>query len=212
MNEVFENNGLITKLQSFYINNRKLILGATALFITIISIYLINYQLTNKNNEEAAKIYNQWISQEIETDEGKLTSKKLFGELITDYKNSGYTQIAILNQASLDASDENFEDAIKHFSLLIELTNGFNGNKLFNKIARINKSRLLYNQKNYDEALLILEKYKSSSDAMIHELIGDILNKQNKFDLAKEQYLIAKDRYIDEMSISIVNMKISNID
>ena len=40
----------------------------------------------------------------------------------------------------------------------------------------------------------------------------EALYKQNKFDLAKEQYLIAKDRYIDEMSISIVNMKISNID
>jgi predicted negative regulator of RcsB-dependent stress response len=46
---------------------------------------------------------------------------------------------------------------------------------------------------------------------MIHELSGDILNKQEKNQLAKEQYLLAKEQYSDEMSISIVAMKISNL-
>jgi predicted negative regulator of RcsB-dependent stress response len=46
---------------------------------------------------------------------------------------------------------------------------------------------------------------------MIHELTGDILTKQNKKELAKEQYLLAKDKYSDQTSISIVSMKISNL-
>ena len=73
-------------------------------------------------------------------------------------------------------------------------------------------ARLLYSQQNYKEALSTLEQYSSSSDALIHELVGDILNKQEKYILAKEQYKMAKDKYVDDTSISIVNMKLANLD
>ena len=76
---------------------------------------------------------------------------------------------------------------------------------------RVNAARLLYADKKYDEALNLLEKYSSSSSAMIHELLGDILAKQEKIDLAKNQYLLSKDKYTDETSTSIVSMKISNL-
>ena len=95
--------------------------------------------------------------------------------------------------------------------MLIDLTDGFRGNDLLNKIARVNAARLLYAEEKYDEALNLLEKYSSSSTAMIHELIGDILTKQEKIDLAKDQYLLSKDKYTDESSTSIVAMKISNL-
>ena len=77
MNEVFENNGLVTQLRNFYISNRKAILLVLALFIAILSIYLINNQLTKTSNEEAAKIYNQWTSQEIETENMKIITSFL---------------------------------------------------------------------------------------------------------------------------------------
>ena len=48
-------------------------------------------------------------------------------------------------------------------------------------------------KQNYDSAIQMLEKYSSSSSPMIHELTGDILRKQQKIQLAKEQYLLAKD-------------------
>jgi predicted negative regulator of RcsB-dependent stress response len=57
----------------------------------------------------------------------------------------------------------------------------------------------------------LLEKYSNSSSSMIHELTGDMWTKQNKKELAKEQYLLAKDKYSDQTSISIVSMKISNL-
>ena len=68
----------------------------------------------------------------------------------------------------------------------------------------------MYAQEDYDKALEILEEY-SSSNASIHELIGDILYKQGKIDLAKDQYNLAKDKYTDDASISIISMKISNL-
>ena len=210
MNEVFENNGLMAQLRNFYISNKKVILVALALFIAIFSFYLINNQLTKTSNEEAAKIYNQWISQETETKNGKLISDSLFNNLVSSYKKTGYAKIALLKEASLEAKNGNLNIALEYFLTLKDSTEGIGDNELFNKIASINSARIMYSLEDYDGALKVLEKY-SSSNAFIHELIGDILYKQAKLDLAKEQYNLAMAKYTDDASISIISMKISNL-
>ena len=210
MNEVFENNGLVAQLRNFYISNKKVILVALALFIAIFSFYLINNQLTKTSNEEAAKIYNQWISQETETKNGKLISDSLFNNLVSSYKKTGYAKIALLKEASLEAKNGNLNIALEYFLALKDSTEGIGENELFNKIASINSARIMYSLEDYDGALTVLEKY-SSSNAFIHELIGDILYKQAKLDLAKEQYNLAMAKYTDDASISIISMKISNL-
>lgn len=210
MNEVFENNGLVAQLRNFYISNKKVILVALALFIAIFSFYLINIQLTKTSNEEAAKIYNQWISQETETKNGKLISDSLFNNLVSSYKKTGYAKIALLKEASLEAKNGNLNIALEYFLALKDSTEGIGENELFNKIASINSARIMYSLEDYDGALKVLEKY-SSSNAFIHELIGDILYKQAKLDLAKEQYNLAMAKYTDDASISIISMKISNL-
>ena len=211
MNEIFENNSVITRAYNFYNTYRALIIGITAVVVVSISVFFALDQINKANNEKAAEIYNEWASQEIETDNGKKISIDLFNELIESYKNTGYTKLALLNQASSDARNGLNVESLNKFLMLIELTDGFGGNDLFNKIARVNAARLLYADKKYDEALNLLEKYSSSSSAMIHELLGDILSKQEKTDLAKNQYLLAKDKFTDETSTSIVSIKISNL-
>ena len=211
MNEIFENNSVITRAYNFYNTYRALIIGITAVVVISISVFFALDQINKANNEKAAEIYNEWASQEIETDGGKKISIDLFNDLIESYKNTGYTKLALLNQASSDARNGLNVESLNKFLMLIELTDSFGGNDLFNKIARVNAARLLYADKKYDEALNLLEKYSSSSSAMIHELLGDILSKQEKTDLAKNQYLLAKDKFTDETSTSIVSMKISNL-
>ena len=210
MNEVYEHNAGLASVRNFYEKYRNYILVLTAILIIAVSSFIILNQLSKVNNEKAAKIYNDWIAQEIETEEGQMLSDKLFNELIDSYKNTGYTKVALLNQASSYARLGELTKSLEFFKLLIDITDGIGGNDLFNKIARVNAARLLYVDKNYDSALQMLEKYSSSSP-MIHELSGDILNKQEKNQLAKEQYLLAKEQYSDETSISIVAMKISNL-
>lgn len=211
MNEVYEHNAGLASVRNFYEKYRSYILVFTAILIIAVSSFIILNQLSKVNNEKAAKIYNDWIAQEIETEEGQMLSDKLFNELIDSYKNTGYTKVALLNQASSYARLGELTKSLEFFKLLIDITNGIGGNDLFNKIARVNAARLLYVDKNYDSALQMIEKYSSSSSPMIHELSGDILNKQEKTQLAKEQYLLAKEQYSDETSISIVAMKISNL-
>ena len=134
-------------------------------------------------------------------------------ELITAYKKTGYTKLALLNSASMSARDGDKEKALESFTILVNLTDGFRSNKLYNKLARVSSARLLSSDKQYDAALNMLEKYSSKpTDAYIHELTGDILLKKNEVLLAKNQYLLAKDKYIDEASQSIISMKLANIE
>ena len=211
MNEIFENDSVITRAHNFYTTNKALIIWIAVIVLITIAIFFALNQISKSNNEKAAEIYNDWMLQEIETDDGKKISTDLFNELIASHKKTGYTKVALLNQASSDARNGLNIESLNKFFMLIEITDGFGGNELFNKIARVNAARLLYADKKYDEALNLLEKYSSSSSAMIHELLGDILAKQEKIDLAKNQYLLSKDKYTDETSTSIVSMKISNL-
>jgi len=211
MNEVYEHNAGVASVRNFYDKYRNyIVIIATILILSISIVFTIN-QISKSNNEKAAKIYNDWISQEIETKEGQIISDQLFDKLVNSFKRSGYTKVALLNQASSFARLGEYSKSLENFKLLIEITDGFGGNDLFNKIARVNAARLLYAEENYDSAIQMLEKYSSSSSPMIHELTGDILRKQQKIQLAKEQYLLAKEQYSDETSISIVAMKISNL-
>ena len=211
MNEIFENDSVITRVHNFYNTYKALIIGIAVIVLTTIFVFFALNQISKSNNEKAAEIYNDWMLQEIETDDGKKISTDLFNELIVSHKKTGYTKVALLNQASSDARNGLNIESLNKFFMLIEITDGFGGNELFNKIARVNAARLLYADKKYDEALNLLEKYSSSSSAMIHELLGDILAKQEKIDLAVNQYLLSKDKYTDETSILIVSMKISNL-
>ena len=211
MNEIFENNKLTTRASNFYSLYRVPIIAIVIILLVSIVLYLSLVQLSKSKNEKAAEIYNKWTIQEIETENGQKTSRDLFNELLISYKKTGYTKLALLNQASIDAKNGLNEESLNKFLMLIDLTDGIRGNTLFNKIARVNAARLFYAEEKYDEALNLLEKYSSSSSAMIHELLGDILTKQDKIDLAKDQYLLSKDKYTDEASTSIVSIKISNL-
>jgi len=211
MNEVFENNAALASIRNFYFSYRRILLSVFFALIFLISAFLLNAKIKENNNAKAAAIYNKWISQQKETSDQKELSDQLFYELTSKYKKTGYAKIAILDQASIKARDGDMEKALKNYKELKEITDGIGGNKLFNKLARINAARILYSQEEYDQALDLLEKYSASSNALIHELVGDILKKQNKIDLAIEQYDLAKEKYDDEASISIVSMKIANI-
>ena len=210
MNEIIENNAAITKLRNFYMNYRKPIFLIIGIIVLLVSANLINNQIKNAKNVQAAEIYNKWIAQETDTEEGKSLSDELFDDLIDSYKKTGYANIALLNQASLEAQNGDLDSALNYFIALKDNTKGISGNELLSKIASINAARIMYAQEDYDKALEILEEY-SSSNASIHELIGDILYKQGKIDLAKDQYNLAKDKYTDDASISIISMKISNL-
>jgi predicted negative regulator of RcsB-dependent stress response len=210
MNNIYENN----RFTNIFIKNRKYWIFVFIIIASIVVYSFTKIFIDNKNNELAAELYSKWELELPNKNADDLNiSDSLFNELISDYSTTGYAKIALLKQASININNKNFDNALNQYLTLIDLTDGFKGNKLFNKIARINSARLYYNQEQYTEALLLLEKYSTSStDAIIHELIGDILKKQEKYDLAKDQYLRAKEKYNENLSLSIINMKLTSVE
>ena len=211
-NNVYENNMKFLPLLKFLEKNKKIIISIFLIVVFIIGYTIVNNQLTKKNNSEASKIYTSFFNEISSENPDYELLEQTLNNLLESYGNSGYAQIALLNKASLDARNNNFEKSLNNFQKLVSITDGRNGNKIYNKIARVSAARILSSEKKYDEALDMIEKFSSeSTNGYIHELTGDILNKQNKIDLSLAQYNKALEKYNDETSKSIISMKIANI-
>ena len=212
MNNEYENNMRFLPVLRFFEKYKKIIISLFIIIIIATAYFVISSQVKKQNNENASVIYSVWLKEISLESPDPENLDSILNQLTTEYKNTGYTQLALLNKASLDARNNNIELALINFKTLIELTDGFNGNKIFNKIARVSASRLLLSNGNYEEALSLIELYSSgSTNGYIHELTGDILAKQNKIELAVAQYKLASEKYNDEASQSIISMKIANI-
>ena len=213
MNNVYENNIRFLPLLKFLDKYKILLISLTILLLGIIVFFVINNQIQDKKSEQASDLYKEWLTIFSEDNPDTVEINKMLKIFLNDYKKTGYTKLALLSKANLDAKLENYEESIKNFKEIIELTNGYSGNKIFNKIARVSASRLLLSSDKYEEALQMLDIYSSSdTNAYIHELMGDILYKQQKNELAMSQYEMAAEKYTDETSKSIISMKNSNID
>lgn len=212
MNNVYENNMRLLPFLKFVETYKRLIVFLSAVVIIGIGYFVISNQIDKQKNEEAAVIYEDLEGLFKLGAEDSERIDEILENLLINYRSTGYTQLALLNKASLDANNNKLQESLENFKMLINITDGRNGNKIYNKMARISAARILLSQNQYDEALNMIEMFSTdSNNGYIHELIGDILVKQNKIELARVQYQMASDKYSDEMSKSIISMKIANI-
>ena len=212
MNNVYENNMRLLPFLKFVETYKRLIVFLSAVVIIGIGYFVISNQIDKQKNEEAAVIYEDLEGLFKLGAEDSERIDEILENLLINYRSTGYTQLALLNKASLDANNNKLQESLENFKMLINITDGRNGNKIYNKMARISAARILLSQNQYDEALNMIEMFSTdSNNGYIHELIGDILVKQNKIELARVQYQMASEKYSDEMSKSIISMKMANI-
>ena len=213
MNNVYENDMRFVPFLKFMDKYKILLILLAVLLVGTVTYFVLNNQIEKKKSEQAAIVYKEWLKEISEESPNNENLNNLLDKFLNDYKNTGYTQLALLSKANLDANSDNYIDSLNNFNKLIEITNGLNGNKIYNKIARVSASRILLSMEKHDEALGMINLYSSSdTNGYIHELTGDILRGQGKIDLAISQYEKAANKYTDESSQTIVAMKISNID
>ena len=211
MNNVYENNMKFLPFLKFLDKYKKILIALVILIVLVISFFVISSQLQKENNESAAIVYDDWIEEISQENPSIENLDNILRTLLKEYPKTGYTELALLNKANFDAKLDNLDDSLMNFKKLIDLTGGFNGNKIFNKMSRVSSARILLSLERYDEALEMIKEFSSSNtNGYIHELTGDILVKQEKNDLAKAQYDIALKKYSDETSKSIISMKIAS--
>ena len=213
MNNVYENDMRFVPFLKFIDKYKNILILLAVILVGAVTYFVVNNQIEKKKSEQAALVYKEWLEEISQENPDNENLNNLLYKFLNDYKNTGYTQLALLSKANLDANLDNYKDSLDNFNKLIEITNGINGNKIYNKIARVSASRLLLSMEKHDEALGMIDIYSSSdTNGYIHELTGDILLEQGKIDLAISQYEKAANKYTDESSQTIIAMKISNID
>ena len=213
MNNVYENEMRFAPFLKFIDKYKNLLILLAVILLAAVTYFVVNNQIEKKKSEQAALVYKEWLGEISQENPNNENLNNLLDKFLNDYKNTGYTQLALLSKANFDANSNNYMDSLDNFKKLIEITNGFNGNRIYNKIGRVSASRLLLSMEKHDEALEMIDLYSSSdTNGYIHELTGDILLEQGKIDLAISQYEKAANKYTDESSQTIVAMKISNID
>lgn len=213
MNNVYENDMRFVPFLKFIDKYKNILILLAVILVGAVTYFVVNNQIEKKKSEQAALVYKEWLEEISQENPDNENLNNLLYKFLNDYKNTGYTQLALLSKANLDANSDNYNDSLDNFNKLIEITNGINGNKIYNKIARVSASRLLLSMEKHDEALGMIDIYSSSdTNGYIHELTGDILLEQGKIDLAISQYEKAANKYTDESSQTIIAMKISNID
>ena len=213
MNNVYENEMRFAPFLKFIDKYKNLLILLVVILLGAVTYFVVNNQVEKNKSEQAAIVYKEWLEEISQENPNNENLNNLLDKFLNDYKNTGYTQLALLSKANFDANSNNYMDSLDNFKKLIEITNGFNGNRIYNKIGRVSASRLLLSMEKYDEALEMIDLYSSSdTNGYIHELTGDILLEQGKIDLAISQYEKAANKYTDESSQTIVAMKISNID
>ena len=212
MNNVYENNMRFVPFLKFIDKYKNVLILVAVLLVGSIAYFVVNNQIEKNKSEQASIVYKEWLQEISQENPDNDNLNKLLDRFLNDFKNTGYTQLALLSKANLDAKLNEYEESLNNFKKLIQITDGLSGNKIYNKIARVSAARLLLSMDKYGDALNMIDKYSSSdTNGYIHELTGDILLQQDKIDLAISQYKKAEKKYNDESSRTIISMKISNI-
>ena len=201
----------LAAIADFFKHYKNLILSLL-ISISVIGIGAFGIKYTNdSNNAAASKIYAEWLKG-INQEGINIINKNLYyDDLINNYESTGFAQLAMFKKASALAANSELDESELYFKELISISNGFFGNELINKMARVSLARILISKENFNGALKVIENLMTGSDPFINELAGDALIGQNKQDLAIEQYNLAKDLYGDDASKNIVIMKLNNI-
>ena len=212
MNNVYENNMRFVPFLKFIDKYKNVLILVAVLIVGSIAYFVVNNQIEKNKSEQASMVYKEWIQEISLENPDNDNLNKLLDIFLDDFKSTGYTQLALLSKANFDAKSNDYEGSLNNFKKLIKITDGLNGNKIYNKIARVSAARLLLSMDKYEDALSMIDLYSSSeTNGYIHELTGDILLKQAKIDLAITQYKKAEKKYNDESSRTIISMKIANI-
>ena len=212
MNNVYENNMRFLPFLKFIDKYKNVLILVAVLIVVSIAYFVVNNQIEKNKSEQASIVYKEWIQEISLENPDNDNLNKLLDIFLDDFKSTGYTQLALLSKANLDAKSNDYEGSLNNFKKLIKITDGLNGNKIYNKIARVSAARLLLSMDKYEDALSMIDLYSSSeTNGYIHELTGDILLQQDKIDLAITQYKKAEKKYNDESSRTIISMKIANI-
>lgn len=158
----------------------------------------------NKQAAEAATLFVQFEEQLASNDSKRINDAS--AALTDRYPSSLYAAKAALTSAQLNQDGKRLPQAKTQLTWVLEHAK----EPALKDVARLRLAGLLLDEKNYAEALKLLEaEHPASFDALFADLKGDVLAAQGKTAEARTAYKLALDKFGDKSNYrNILEMKL----
>lgn len=194
----------IEALKAWWKDNRNQLLGALLIVIVAMGGWRGWQSYQHKQAEEAATLYHQFIEQLASNDAKRINDAAV---AVTDkFASTAYAARAALLAAQVNEQGKDLARAKTQLQWVIDHA----GETSLKDVARLRLAAILLDEKNYADALKLLEaKHPGSFDGLYADLRGDVLSGQGKIDEARSSYKLAYEK-IDAQSAyrNLIQMKL----
>lgn len=195
----------IEALKAWWKDNRNQLLGALLIVIVAMGGWRGWQSYQHKQAEEAATLYHQFIEQLASNDAKRINDA---AAAVTDkFASTAYAARAALLAAQVNEQQgKDLARAKTQLQWVIDHA----GETSLKDVARLRLAAVLLDEKNYADALKLLEaKHPDSFDGLYADLRGDVLSAQGKIDEARSSYKLAYEK-IDAQSAyrNLIQMKL----
>lgn len=193
----------VEAFKSWWKENRSWLAAVLLIFAVAVSGWRGWQYYQNKQAIGAAALYAEFTRQLESKDAGRINDAA--AALASHYSSTAYASRAALLAAQVNEQGRDMAHAKEQLQWVID-HGGENGLK---DVARLRLASLLLDEKNYADALMLLDaRHPASFDGLYYDLRGDVLSAQGKIEEAKKAYQSAIDK-IDAGSMyrNLVQMK-----
>ena len=194
----------IEALKAWWKDNRNQVLGMLLIVVVTMGGWRGWQYYQHKQADEAATLYRQFIEQLASNDTKRVNDAAV---AVTDkFASTAYASRAALLAAQVNEQGKDIARAKTQLQWVIDNA----GEATLKDVARLRLAAVLLDEKNYADALKLLEaKHPGSFDGLYADLRGDVLSAQGKMDEARSSYKLAYEK-IDAQSMyrNLIQMKL----
>lgn len=191
-------------LKAWWRDNRNQVLGSLLIVVVAMGGWRGWQYYQNKQATDSATLYQQFIGQLSSNDAKRINDAA--AAVMDKFPSTAYATRAALLAAQVN---EQAKDAA-HAKTQLHWVIAHAGEDTLKDVARLRLAAMLLDEKNYADALTLLEaKHPASFDGLYADLRGDVLSAQGKIDEARSSYKLAYEK-IDAQSMyrSLVQIKL----
>ena len=184
--------------------NRSQILGGLLIVVVAVGGWRGWQYYQRQQAVEAATLYQQLIQQLASNDAKRINDAA--AAVMDKYSTTAYAARAALLAAQVNEQGSDKTRAKAQLQWVIDHA----GEDALKSVARLRLAAVLLDEKNYADALKLLEtKHPDSFDGLYADLRGDVLSAQGKIDEARSSYKLAYEK-IDAQSMyrNLIQMKL----
>jgi predicted negative regulator of RcsB-dependent stress response len=191
-------------LKAWWKDNRNQLLGMLLIVVVAMGGWRGWQYYQHKQADEAATLYQQFIEQLAGKDAKRVNDAAT--AVMDRFASTAYAARAALLAAQVNEQGKDPARAKTQLQWVIDHA----GESTLKDVARLRLAAVLLDEKNYADALTLLEaKHSDSFDGLYADLRGDVQSAQGKIDEARSSYKLAYEK-IDAQSMyrNLIQMKL----